>query len=71
VNEFSVSALDIVLSMPYQSDKPADSVPVFGNAIPIDSAPNAACVLLVPTRETAVGGMALPVGEIDADWCHR
>jgi hypothetical protein len=71
MNEFSVSALDIVPSMPYQSDKPADSVPVFGNAIPIDSASSAAHAPIDRTRETAAGGMTLPVGEVDPDWCHR
>jgi hypothetical protein len=64
MNEFSVSALDIVPNMPYQSDKPADSVPRIGDAIPIDSASNVAFAPIVPTRETAAGGLALPVG-----WC--
>jgi hypothetical protein len=57
--------------MSYQSDRPADSVPVFGDAVPMDSASNAARASIVPTRETTAGGVALPVGEIDPDWCHR
>jgi hypothetical protein len=69
--EFFVPTLDMVASMSYQSDRPTDSVPIFGDAIPIDSAPNAAHAPIVPTRETAAGGMALRVGEVDPDWCHR
>jgi hypothetical protein len=71
MNEFFVPTLDMVASMSYQSDRPADSVPVFGVAIPIDSASNAALAPIVPTRETAVGGMTLPVGEVDPDWCYN
>jgi hypothetical protein len=55
MNEFSVSALDILAGISGKSDKPADFVP-------IDSAPNAARAPIVPTRETTAGGMTLPVG---------
>jgi hypothetical protein len=48
--------------MSYQSDRPADLVPRFGDAIPMDSGSNAARASIVPTRETAAGGVALPVG---------
>jgi hypothetical protein len=60
--EFFTPALDRIASISGKSDKPADSVPVIGDTIPIDSASNAACVPTVPTRETAAGGMTLPVG---------
>jgi hypothetical protein len=62
MNEFFVPTLDRIASMSYQSDRPADSVPIIGDAIPLDSAPNAALTPIVPTRETAAGGVALPVG---------
>jgi hypothetical protein len=56
--------------MSYQSDRPADSVPRIGDAIPIDSAPNAARAPIVPTRETTAGRVALPVGEVDPGECY-
>jgi hypothetical protein len=62
MNEFFVPTLDMVASMSYQSDRPADSVPVFDDAIPIDSGLNAALTPIVPTREAAAGGTTLPVG---------
>jgi hypothetical protein len=64
--EFFTPALDILAGISGKSDKPADFVP-------IDSAPDAARAPSVPLpgiTKAMVGGVALPVGEVDPGECY-